>query len=208
MARLALRVLLVLVVVVACKSERDKKPSPTLEAPTAATADARPAVDAPESVTYAAQARMAVFFGGVLDECLDVTWTTDAAPARADAAKQWADDMVAKMHSSDENKKVVRVAKPCEEQFKDRTELASCRGVMPAPPKDVPAGVSVKISFVSRTYRFDAVAEGDQRMQECMEWGGDWQALDRNSAEFREARAHRNAANLQRTVDNLQPLTR
>jgi hypothetical protein len=87
----------------------------------------------------------------------------------------------------------IRIKKPCQDQFKDRLVLAMCTVQGVAKP-DAGVGGSMVIYY----YDFDTVDANDVEMKGCLTMSGDWQAISRDSDEYRRARVRRDA---QRLVD-------
>lgn len=79
----------------------------------------------------------------------------------------------------------MRVQRPCAESFPDRTSLGTCTARIENSPE---TGGHAVMSIVEYWYTADAVLDDDRLMRECLEMGGSWEAIDRDSAAAQQAR--------------------
>lgn len=189
-----MRSVLVALALVGCSKSPPPSSAPPEAGPLEASAPAVPVsalapVDAapPRKVSQASVARIAK---DALNECVDMS--TDLA-ADADAGKDPAAELVKDMAKKD--KTLTLIPKACGEQFADRTALATCT------MKQV--GKNGTITVASHRYSFADVGLSDAAMKECLDMKGDWNAVPRDSAEFRKAKIEHARRGLQRTVDKL-----
>lgn len=139
-------------------------PVPTLTAQTETVA--APVLMLPISATR----RIASFRSGQLDECTEATFV---APPMADPdAVARAVDMWAEGAKKNKQVKTLAIAKPCADQFTDRTPLATCR-VSGAATK---LGPGWSAGFLDTYYRVETARDDDTFMRQCLEMHGDWQA--------------------------------
>jgi hypothetical protein len=112
-----------------------------------------------------------------LDDCIDFTIRVDhpngAAP---EWATQDAPDLRAQLA-----KLGTEIRKPCKEQFADRLVLATCIAITKRDGQE--------LQLVERYYNPGTVGMEDLYMQECLRLGGTWQAIAKDSPEFRKAEA-------------------
>lgn len=92
------------------------------------------------------------------------------------------------------NAKGLRVPRACSEQFSDRTAFASC-AVAPA----IPSGGA--FAMVESYYLFERVFGSDATMKDCLEMQGEWHAVSRTSAAFRDAQLRRDMSSARRMVE-------
>jgi hypothetical protein len=137
-------------------------------------------------------AAIASFTDQVLDECTEIA----AYPEDAAKVREGLDKMAA-----DSKGRSLRVDS-CTEAFKDRVVLASCSVERSASrdtstsnewsladgelvPDKLPGAKTFKLT--SRRYLFESTFEDDRMMRECLEMKGKWEALRRDSDEFKRA---------------------
>lgn len=151
------------------------KPAPVvevLEAGPAPVASAPPAVDAapPPRFYHLSTARLE---GDVLSECADFSFEI---PASSDAG-----DPTEELRKTRATKGLLVLSKSCDQQFSDRHPLATCQ------VKKSKGGTAIEV--VSSRYRYEDVGLSDAAMKECLgEMQGDWQAVSRDSKEWRDAK--------------------
>jgi hypothetical protein len=154
--------------------------TPTL-IPASGSASARPSQDAPTSsaATPAPSQRVhsfAVFEKDELDLCVD-----SYVDASSPKAKLLADE-----------EGVAQIADKCSESFKGRLVLATCAMTVTAKPADAgPNAPDVKMTLIAHFYRFANVVDSDYHLRECLQAQGKWDALPRDSADFKRAERER-----------------
>lgn len=85
----------------------------------------------------------------------------------------------------------------CSETFAGRVVLGTC-SIMRA------GDASAAVTITARYYRFETVVDSDVWLKQCLESGGRWQALPRDSDEFRRAEHARHAKSLSKLTDKAQ----
>ncbi len=134
----------------------------------------------------------------VLDECLDYSVTyppgSDAGP-KAD----WKETLMKRM--TEENHRTGTILpKPCAEQFSDRTPLATC-GV----PAHAVGDAGADVALTDRYYDTGTLGRSDRYMKGCLDMGGDWSALPRDSDEYRAAAHAAARRNAEKNLERLSP---
>lgn len=130
------------------------------------------------------------FEGDQLDECVDfnirMTATGTGVPAdwREQAKKTFAALSASMSKTKPGEKKTIEISKSCAEQFSDRKPFATCT----IPPKQENANqVFSEMHLRGARYMFETVFLSDGAMKECLGAGGKWEAVSRDSDEFRMA---------------------
>jgi len=143
---------------------------------------------------------VATFIHGVLDECVDIEFTSTVPPE----LPEWGPPETPVGASSDRPLGIfaTRVARPCGEQFGGRTVLATCSVTSSGASRDAP-GVTFSATFNSRYFRFATALENDNLMRRCMTRGGDWWALADDSVEYGRVEAAFFARELERATRGL-----
>lgn len=131
------------------------------DTPSVATAPAQsPPPAAAERSPYAAS--VATFRDDLLDECVDFRIVPKAGQEAA-ALKQVKE--LASKHPPDGVRQVT-IAKPCAEQFPDRTALATCALDR--------AGTLGRVVMADRYFSLRTVGDSDAYMKDCLTMHGDW----------------------------------
>jgi hypothetical protein len=91
---------------------------------------------------------------------------------------------------------ITRLPHSCADQFSDRPPFGTCKDV--GVVKDAP-GLRGRIGH----YSFADVFRSDWAMRECLESGGRWSSMRRDSPEFREAQLRFDALQMQHRMDKL-----
>ena len=185
-----------------------------------AAAHEPPATPRPETPTepqvFVDETGVATFANDRLDECVQVraiyeskTFPEHWRPARS----------VREMFASDD--KVVPTKRPCEQQFAGMTALATCNVIWTRDDMQKLAqkhaakvkksskqdGASsekrvddsfVRLEYDSRYYSYATVFEDHTYMKQCLEMGGDWQAVAEDSPEYNRARLEAGAGRAMR----------
>ncbi len=136
---------------------------------------ALPSVDAapPPKTFSASYAKFSA--DDVLQVCMEYTMVGDFDGGKEDAETAWAKSTKPK------DKSMAFVKRGCSRQFSDRTVLASCTV---SKNKDAQA-VTLNVNY----YDFETVGLNDLEMKDCMnELKGEWDALPRDSKEWRAAK--------------------
>jgi hypothetical protein len=111
----------------------------------------------------------------VLDECIDLTVRLDVAVGNV---PEWQSK-----DASDLRQRLARLGtelpRPCAEEFASRPVLATCLATTKREGQE--------LELLERYYNFTTVGMDDIYMQECLRLGGTWQALAKDSPEFRKA---------------------
>jgi hypothetical protein len=195
--------LLVLGVIVGC----NQAAPPPAPAPSAVPVAAVPVVPAPPPAPppFRESVHIATFFDGRLDECVDFELVADPPPA-ADV-QAGLREAIAEMAEPPDGAKnrnrrqtTTRIRRPCALQFADRTALATCPVVLPMPNAPAPG---IQLSARAAYFDVGTLLDGDGYMRACLERGGDWQALSRDSREWHAAEAAHRLAEAQRAVERL-----
>jgi hypothetical protein len=123
-----------------------------------------------------------------LDECTDFTVTILSDLDDVDEAGAKFLDAIAVSLRSKEMKKrnpnLSIIGKTCAEQFQSARVLAACT----VHNDGMDAGTAGRsVDIVSRYYNLDTITRSDAYMKSCFDDHGDWQAVDKNSDEYREA---------------------
>jgi hypothetical protein len=117
----------------------------------------------------------------LLDECTEVAIelppTADAGAA-SDFLEKLVDNIMKGMKQG-----ASRIYKGCTEQFRTNPVLATCT-VSTEVKGDSGAA---EIMITERFYDLDTITTSDSYMKQCIEVKGDWQAVDHDSQEYREA---------------------
>jgi hypothetical protein len=143
-------------------------------APVAVSAPVSPAVESAPSAPTRYHAASAIFDGATLVGCFDIE---SSNPIEL---------------NMDEQTHVLRV--PCSEMYSDRTVIASCETPVRTEQSE---GITTLLY-----YRTDAVGDGDSIG--CVENGGTWSALPRDSREYRRARLEESTEQLQRAAERIR----
>ena len=142
-----------------------------------------------------------------LDECDDFTVTVP--PGVADGANKLAKSLDYISQSFVKGKKQSRpglskIAHPCAEQFRVNHPLATCVAHQEG---KLDSGVGLAADIVGRYYNLDTIRTSDTYMKNCIDMNGDWQAVDKDSDEYREAvrdKASREVEKAQRELEKMQ----
>jgi hypothetical protein len=102
---------------------------------------------------------------------------------------------------------IQELSKPCRDTFKGRLVIATCDyGAINAEqaerPSEIVADLAVSLRIIY--YDFGRVTRNDELMLECLKANASWEALDRDSDEFRRARREYNASGLRDTANDLR----
>jgi cell division protein FtsB len=95
-----------------------------------------------------------------------------------------------------------KIGRPCAEQFRVNQALATC--VVHHVGK-LDSGIGLAVGIVGRYYDLDTLTSNDTYMKNCIDMNGDWQAVDKDSDEYREAvreRARREVEGLRKSLGN------
>ncbi len=112
-----------------------------------------------------------------LDDCIDFTVRVEQPHGVAlDWATKDAPELRAQL-----TKFGTEIRKPCSEQFADRLVLATCIAITKRDGQE--------LQLVERFYNPATVGMEDLYMQECLRLGGTWEAIAKDSPEFRKAEA-------------------
>lgn len=154
------------------------------------------------------------FDGDELFECLEFVieyQPPDPAPATWPAGipdQETATNGIVEQFEEDDPAVVIQ--RPCTDQFRDRTPLATCvisRNIPRNETGRVPPGTVITLTSSARFYRAADVIDSDAQMRDCLRVGGDWQAIDRDSEAGREALRQDNRRQLRESVRDLQRVT-
>lgn len=124
-----------------------------------------------------------------LKECDDVD--IQAPPGRyvqdAGAADQFLDGFAQSLSKA--RKDLVRIYRPCDEQFRDRPALASCtiRNSVHLSATDGGDLGTIEITIAGRYYDIDDLTMTDSEMHDCLVGKGDWQGVETSSDAYRQA---------------------
>jgi hypothetical protein len=137
----------------------------------------------------------AVFEGDQLDECIDLNFRAEASGTvgsvdwRQRAEKTFATFKAKIFGQKSGAKKVIKLEKSCAEQFSDRKPFATCTTPQIPYPGDAGAADNVTgaLQLRSNRYMFETVFLSDGAMKECLGVGWKWEAVSRDSDEFRMA---------------------
>ncbi|MEM9194834.1 MAG: hypothetical protein AAGF12_36990 [Myxococcota bacterium] len=131
------------------------------------------------------------FDEGQLIECVELRFSLALLPAFAgdppSGAQRRVEDAVDQFVSQLTDGDHVAVEQPCDDAFADRLVLGSCTSEDADSSEDLP-GVVTRSAFTARYYGFGPVFGSDRLMQDCLNRGGRWHSIDRESPEFLRAR--------------------
>jgi hypothetical protein len=176
-----------------------KKPDDSARA--ASAAEKLPAAPAPMPVPTGLSGTVSVAYftkDTRLDECDDFTATLspeiDAGP---EAISKFLDALAQPKKGM---KGLSKIGKPCAEQFRTNRALATCTAHQVIKGD---SGKGVDLDIRGSYYNLDTLTSDDTYMKNCFEMQGDWQAVDKDSDEYREAvraRARHEVEKLQKTL--------
>jgi len=173
------------------------------QATSEATAAAPSARVAAEDRSIQMRATRASFNRDQLDECVDInarmTVTGTGAPAdwREQAKKKFAAVTASLFKPKPGDKKTIELEKSCAEQFSDRKPFAACTA---APASQSDAIHSVELQIRNNWYMFETVFLSDGAMRECLSQGSKWEAVSRDSDEFRMAQLQDSTAKARKLI--------
>jgi hypothetical protein len=181
-----MRIYLVLVAAVAIGCKKPAPPQPPVEVASSPEA-------APTKLEKRFTVHLAQFDGGRLLLCRDVTVDVEA-PLGTELQDPFGNAPKAGN---------VKVAKPCEESFRDRKELARCES--PTEHSE-DAGITERLRLTTRYYDFGAALADDSEMQTCLQMKGQWTAIQRGTPEWRAASRAHALRDLQKRADEYQKI--
>ncbi len=126
--------------------------------------------------------------GSLLDQCVEYHVSgVLSADAGADPDSKLADQLLASMKVK--GKELLRVYKPCDQQFHGNDVLASCtvHSTLPVPHAEGADGGTFDLDIVDRYYELATLEANDVEMKHCLSVKGDWQGLDRTSDAYKNA---------------------
>lgn len=153
---------------------RMPSPTPTISAATAAPLPP-PVILPAHPQPFVQRTSIASFRENVLDECVDITITVEPPDG---ATIDWKPNLPAVGDALQKDK--IEIKMPCSQQFADRQALAKCR------ISETKDGKGVE--FVAMYFNYETVGTRDDYMRDCLKGKGEWQAVSRDSQEFRRAR--------------------
>jgi hypothetical protein len=100
---------------------------------------------------------------------------------------------------------LTRLAQSCSEQFSDRRAFGVCAAMPMSKAKETADADASRRALTGRIahYSFDDVFRSDWAMRECLENGGKWEALSRDSDEFRHAQLRHDLLDAQAQIRKL-----
>jgi hypothetical protein len=125
---------------------------------------------------------------GLLNECDEFTITYSQGTANKDVQASLVESVVGGFLKK--NIRASRLTRPCSDEFRANTVLASCvtRVSSELTKSDSDAELAIyELQMTSRYYNLEMLAGSDAYMKACTERKGDWQALDKNSDEYKAA---------------------
>ncbi len=163
-------------------------------APAAAAVVSAPPAEVREGIYFA------VFRDEQLSECVSFIGTRPpgAAPRTPEETQKHGEEIAAEATKMN----AIVIPRPCNEQFADRVPLATCT----LPEERFENGG--KLQVVGAHYDYERVGNSDQYMRECMEDGGSWNALPRDSDEFLRGRMRHNALKAAKAGERLERMLR
>jgi hypothetical protein len=137
--------------------------------------------------------------GTLLDECIDFIITP---PSGTDGGSEFTDAFAKAVAKG--KKSTSRIYKACNEQFRTTPALATCGTHISLPLKNDGGAAwgTVEIDSEERYYNLDSLTNSNEYMKDCLDMKGDWQGVDKDSPEYREAVRSRSRA--RREVEKLQ----
>ena len=192
----------VAIVVGACGRSQKAAPVAIVDAGSVVTADTAQsgAVDAgPRELVF--ELHGASFVKDRLSECIDSRMHVRVPD---DAGVNWAPKKDP-TEAAFKELKMTRLNKSCGDQFSDRTALAVCV-ISNAHDPDADGGsanTNVRVEMTDAYFDYQAVVEDDAYMKQCLDMGGDWKALSRDSDEFRRAKLEHDTANLRKLTGKI-----
>lgn len=137
----------------------------------------------------------AKFVGDMLAECGD--FSVIGTPL-VDAGMDWQERLEADVQKMARNVEgSVVLAAPCAEQFADRKPFATCTISF----RKIKNSVDSEFTITDAHYLFSTVFRSDQMMKECLEAGGKWDAISRDSQEYRRARLEESSSRAKELLD-------
>lgn len=92
------------------------------------------------------------------------------------------EEVLKKLAKGDDS--TTKLRQKCDVAFKDRLVLAKCTA---SSSKTIGDGGVLDVAIVSHYYRFATVIDSDLFMKQCLQIGGTWDALSRESDDFKRA---------------------
>lgn len=180
---------------VAC-SKPETKPAPQPEA--SSTPVAKAAEPPPPAKQFVGEASFAHFVKDQIFECVDIAVVIPPPPG---APSDWkpSEDIFGRTVKA-MSKDATKLSKTCDEQFADRTVLASC--TMKQKGK-TDAGTSASATVTANFYNFEDVGKDDSQMKDCLKGGGDWKAVSRDSVEWKKAKLEHSRKGLEKASERL-----
>jgi hypothetical protein len=180
-----------------------KKPDNSARA--ASAAEELPAAPAPMPVPtgLSGTASVANFTKDTrLDECADFTITL---PPDVDASAEAIEKSVVALAKSLTKGKIGMslLSKLCTEQFGTNSVLATCTAHQQIVGD---SGKGVEFVIFVHYYNLDTLTKSDTYMKNCLDMQGDWQAVDKDSDEYREAVRARGRREMEGIVKNAQKM--
>jgi hypothetical protein len=176
---LSVGLLLLVELLAACSKTEDEARARTIPEASVTAPDA----GAPQAASVASVSH------GRLFECDDFTMTRLQGPSDQSAAET---DLVGGFVSGflERNKAASRISKPCKDAFPTSPVLATCIAHISSQLTKADSRVALgtyEVLMASRYYDPDALTSDDSYMKGCAEMKGDWQAVDKNSEEYKAA---------------------
>lgn len=191
------RMLLVVVVSMACTRSRSDPPAP------AAATKTEPAP--PEPPARSVLLSFAAFRKDSLAECNEFYVDGPPKPGSNLGAAGDAIWKTVVQPQIQKNATVTRLTKTCGEQFEDRKPYGACYGMKPAWANGDGGASLIRVDLYH--FSFEAVFKSDWAMRECLQIGGDWKALSRESERFKRADLDHGLDTAQKNFDKAQQNT-
>jgi hypothetical protein len=194
-SRVALLPLFVLAFV-GCRGASRSDPAPIATTPVSAAPAPPPPPPEPKSVVVSAA--LAQFSKDILQTCTDFSLTFPPG-TELDAGLGGMTKMMDAMMKG--RKDITRLAKPCTEQFSDRVALAQC-DITNTLSGD---GGTADVSVTDSVFDVDLLTKNDAKMRDCIANKGDWKALPKTNAAYRDAVLLRGRRNAERLLEENAP---
>ena len=138
-----------------------------------------------------------------LDECDDFTVTVPPEVDGGEETLMKALDGLSQNILKGKKKGLSKIGRPCSEQFRTAHVLATC-----VVHQDVKgdSGTALSLDVAARYYNLDTLTSNDRYMKDCIDMQGDWQAVEKDSDEYREALHARTRRQMEGLVDKAEKM--
>jgi hypothetical protein len=181
--------------------------APLLQPAPEATASPEPTSTEPEPLLSESVSFANFTKDDVLDECTDFAikitapeGTDASAKTLARVVDAGAGIVAGLMKDLQKGRNGSPLQRPCAQQFRTNPVLATCNTQNRDPWKN---GLVADVEVIARYYDLDVLTKSDSYMKDCLTGKGDWQAVARDSNEYREAEMARARHDLEKLQKRL-----